>query len=137
MSAMTTQTATGVRPADTFPVRLAIVRAVHGWNYDQAAKATGIGAETWRTWEKGKRHCTDVPGVAAKIAAVTGLDAVWIVFGGPLASVAEGGSPIGQSADSTWYRHMSRITKRAPVMTVGWGVSGPVGGYAVNTLNAA
>lgn len=107
---MTTQTATGVRPADTFPVRLAIVRAVHGWNYDQAAKATGIGAETWRTWEKGKRHCTDVPGVAAKIAAATGLDAVWIVFGGALAVVADDASGNVKPLRFTWCPNRSEMT---------------------------
>jgi transcriptional regulator with XRE-family HTH domain len=117
MSAMTTQTATGVRPADTFPVRLAIVRAVHGWNYDQAAKATGIGAETWRTWEKGKRHCTDVPGVAAKIAAATGLDPVWIVFGGALAAVASDASGNADNLHNTWCASRAGVTRRDGVDT--------------------
>ncbi len=73
-------------PIDTFPIRLAVVRAVMGWNYDQAARATGIGSETWRTWEKGRRRCSDITTVAQQIAAVTGLSIEWLVLGGPLAS---------------------------------------------------
>lgn len=82
---MTTPTDDGI-PVDTFAIRLAVVRAVMGWNYDQAARATGIGSETWRTWEKGKRRCTDVLGVGSVIAEVTGLSRDWIVLGGPLAA---------------------------------------------------
>lgn len=81
---MTTASADGV-PVDSFAVRLAIVRAVMGWNYDQASRATGIGSETWRMWEKGKRRCTDVLGVGSQLAAATGLSREWIVLGGPLA----------------------------------------------------
>jgi hypothetical protein len=72
---------------DTFAIRLAVVRAVMGWNYDQAARATGVGSETWRTWEKGTRRCTDIVGVSARISE--GTDGVvsrdWLILGGPLA----------------------------------------------------
>jgi hypothetical protein len=55
-----------------------------GWNYEQAEAATGIGAESWRTWEKGSRNCSNVIGVSRKIAAVTPYDLNWLVFGGPM-----------------------------------------------------
>lgn len=71
-------------PADSFRIRLAIVRAEMGWNYDQAETATGISSENWRLWEKGRR-CTDVIGVSRRIAAVTDYDQTWLALGGPLA----------------------------------------------------
>jgi hypothetical protein len=71
-------------PADSFPVRLAIVRAEMGWNYDDAEAATGVGSESWRTWEKGIRRCSDVIGVSRKIADATGYDQTWLALGGPL-----------------------------------------------------
>lgn len=73
-------------PADSFRIRLAIVRTEMGWNYDQAEAATGVGSESWRQWEKGLRHCTDVKSVSRKIAEVTPYDPVWLVMGGPLAA---------------------------------------------------
>lgn len=96
-------------PADTFPIRLAIVRAAMGWNYDQAAAATGINSETWRLWEKGKRRCTDVVGVAAKITKATGYSSQWLVMGGALGP--EGGP--GSSVSSGWSRR-----RRAAVAAV-------------------
>lgn len=71
-------------PADTFRLRLAMVRTEMGWNYEEAQAATGIGAESWRTWEKGIRHCTDVIGVSKKIADATPYDQTWLALGGPL-----------------------------------------------------
>jgi hypothetical protein len=74
-------------PMDTFAIRLAVVRAVMGWNYDQAARATGLGSETWRTWEKGTRRCTDIVGAASRISEGTGgvVSRDWLILGGPLA----------------------------------------------------
>lgn len=72
-------------PADSFRIRLAIVRTAMGWNYEEAQAATGIGSESWRQWEKGLRHCTDVIGVSKRISEVTPYDQTWLVFGGPLA----------------------------------------------------
>lgn len=86
---MTTGTVTylpaeGRVPPDSFRVRIAIVRTMMTWNYDQAEKATGINSETWRLWEKGARRCSDVETVAAVIADSTGFDRRWILAGGPL-----------------------------------------------------
>lgn len=73
-------------PADTFRLRLAMVRTEMGWNYEQAQAATGIGAESWRTWEKGTRRCTDVIGVSKQIAEATPYDQSWLALGGHLAA---------------------------------------------------
>jgi hypothetical protein len=73
-------------PTDSFRIRLAIVRTEMGWNYDQAEAATGIISESWRLWEKGQRHCSDVIGVSRRIAEVTPFDQTWIALGGPLAA---------------------------------------------------
>lgn len=78
----------GAVPPDTFPIRLAIVRASQGWNYDQAAAATGIGSETWRLWEKGKRQCSTLEETCRTIANVTGLSFEWLMVGGALAPPA-------------------------------------------------
>lgn len=84
---MTTVTQLPARrvPRDTFPIRLAIVRAEMGWNYDQAETATGISSESWRTWEKGKRRCANVEGISRKLSEVTGFSYEWLMIGGPLA----------------------------------------------------
>lgn len=85
--AVMTQSDGGRRvPADSFRIRLAIVRTEMGWNYDQAEAATGISSESWRLWEKGQRHCTDVIGVSRKIAQVTPYDQSWLALGGPLSA---------------------------------------------------
>lgn len=91
-----TQSEIGGRiPADSFRIRLAIVRAEMGWNYDQAQAATGISSESWRLWEKGARHCSDVIGVSARIAEVTPYDRAWLALGGPLSR--EEDSPLSPS----------------------------------------
>lgn len=77
-------------PVDSFRIRLAIVRTAMGWNYEQAQAATGVGAESWRLWEKGQRHCTDVKEVSRKIAEVTPYDPGWLVMGGPLVPEDQG-----------------------------------------------
>lgn len=80
-------------PIDEFRIRLAVVRATMGWNFDQAARATGIGSETWRTWEKGTRRCTDIVAAADRIAHATGLSRQWLIMGGPLATPPPTGIP--------------------------------------------
>lgn len=71
-------------PLDSFPNRLAIVRAEMGWNFHQAALATGLNAETWRLWEKRKRRCEDIETASAKIAQATGFSYEWLMIGGSL-----------------------------------------------------
>jgi len=81
---MTESEGSGLVPVDSFRVRLAIVRALMGWNYEEAQEATGVHAESWRLWEKGARNCSTKTDVAAAIAQVTPYSKEWIAFGGPL-----------------------------------------------------
>lgn len=99
-------TSDGKIPADTFAVRLAIVRTVKGWNYDQAETATGIGSESWRTWEKGLRRCSDQIGVARLIGEATGISPIWIAHGGSLLPAPQ--SPVGRP------RNGRKLAERRP-----------------------
>jgi transcriptional regulator with XRE-family HTH domain len=117
-----TQSERGGRiPADSFRIRLAIVRTEMGWNYDQAEAATNISSESWRLWEKGQRHCSDVIGVSRKIAEVTPYDQTWLALGGPLAEEeppTPRQRPMSRGASSTRVRTQSsrgcmRTTRRA------------------------
>lgn len=87
VAGMTNATELNARvPVDRFGIRLAIVRAEMGWNYDQAQLATGINSETWRLWEKGQRKCADLETASRKISEATGLSYRWLMIGGELAS---------------------------------------------------
>lgn len=70
-------------PVDSFRVRLGIIRALKGWNAKQAGERTGVGAENWRLWEKGRRP-QDYEEACRKIADATELDRTWVASGGPL-----------------------------------------------------
>jgi hypothetical protein len=80
---------TGWIPGDgTFGARLALIRQRVGWgNVAEAARACGIPTETWRTWES--RTDDSLPRKAVEscrqIAAVTGVDAGWLLTGHPSA----------------------------------------------------
>lgn len=98
-------------PTDTFAVRIAIVRAEMGWNYDQAAKATGIGSETWRLWEKRKRQCTTLEQTCRKIADATGFSYEWLMIGGPLGPAAD---PLAAAISSGWNYRNGRMRRNSP-----------------------
>jgi transcriptional regulator with XRE-family HTH domain len=70
-------------PVDSFGARLALVRQSMKWNVSQAAKACGVPAASWTTWERGAR-CRDVYEVARRVADATGVDYAWLMVGGPL-----------------------------------------------------
>lgn len=106
---MTQSEANGLVPVDTFRVRLAIVRTLMGWNYEEAQGATGVPAENWRLWEKGLRRCSDVTGVASAIAHVTPYSKTWLIMGGPLAE--EGDAPAR-------YRQPARRSAVTPIRRV-------------------
>ena len=96
----------GLVPVDSFRVRLAIVRALMGWNYEEAQEATGINAESWRLWEKGARNCSTKTEVAAVIAQVTPYSKQWIAFGGPLRK-EDAGPLLRRSPKATSTRRVS------------------------------
>lgn len=102
-------------PEDSFRVRIAIVRTLMGWNYDQAQKATGINSETWRLWEKGDRRCSDIETATAKISAATGFDRTWLIAGGPMAGPG-GDGPDGTTAPTPGV-HKPHGLRSVPVLT--------------------
>lgn len=94
-------------PADTFGVRLAVIRAaLGGWNVKRAAEFCGIPPQNWRNWEAGKA-CLDYEGACRAIARATGYSYRWISAGGPL-SQRDGclfalPAPLGQGTfDDLW-----------------------------------
>jgi hypothetical protein len=75
---------TGEIPVDRFGVRIAIIRAMRGWNYTEAGQACDIRAENWRLWEKTDRKPQDYEDVCRRIADGSGFDEMWLSVGGPL-----------------------------------------------------
>jgi hypothetical protein len=73
-------------PEDSFRVRIAIIRALRGWNVTQAGEACGIKAENWRLWEKTGRTPQNYEEVCRKIADGSRFSRQWIAAGGPLRS---------------------------------------------------
>lgn len=71
-------------PVDRFGIRLAIIRADKGWNYEDAERETGIKAQNWRLWERTERSPQRYEDVCAQIARGTGHNLDWIKAGGPL-----------------------------------------------------
>jgi transcriptional regulator with XRE-family HTH domain len=76
----------GEIPPDAFRVRIAMVRAMRGWNVKQAAEACGLSPENWRMWEKTGRRPQDYETVCRRIAEGSGFSKSWISSGGPLAT---------------------------------------------------
>lgn len=91
----------GVIPAQTFGVRIAIVRAVLGLNYDQLSRACGalgtpIHSETLRRWEHHTRQCANpdrvarvlskiqIPGTEHLPERLQHIKADWILNGGEM-----------------------------------------------------
>lgn len=72
-------------PADSFHVRLAIVRCEMGWNIREAARECELGEAAWRTWEIKHTTPRDLRAVVDAIASRTGFDRDWLMWGGPLA----------------------------------------------------
>lgn len=68
--------------ASTFGARLALVRQHMGWgNVEKAARECGLPVETWRSWERDNREPHRLVTIAMAIAARTGCDLDWLVYG--------------------------------------------------------
>lgn len=66
----------------TFGARLALVRQKMGWgNVAEAARECGLDRESWRLWEQQGREPRRFITVAMAIAARTGVDLDWLVYG--------------------------------------------------------
>lgn len=71
-------------PADTFAVRLVLVRHHAGrLSIEKAAEKCGLNAGNWANWEGG-RQPRDRAEVAGAIADALGVDFNWLFWGGPL-----------------------------------------------------
>lgn len=68
-------------PGDTWGARLALVRQVTGWNYEQAGAACDIEPETWRQWEKKGRSPRRIHDIARQIADASKCNYLWLVAG--------------------------------------------------------
>jgi transcriptional regulator with XRE-family HTH domain len=83
-----TDTAVGSRsiPADTFAARLMLAR-LHAGNltYSDAAEKCGLSRENWANWERGVQP-RDKVDTAEKISEGLGVDLLWLLRGGQLAT---------------------------------------------------
>ena len=72
-------------PLDTFANRLMLVRA-HAGNITikKAAELCGLNYGSWSNWERGSKP-QDIIDVVERISDGLGIDAQWLMFGGPLA----------------------------------------------------
>lgn len=77
---MSAQAAEAWIPADTFGMRLVMIRREKGLTVEQAAKAAGIAHPTWSTWERGA-HPRDMAKAVAAIATALGVNRDWLMWG--------------------------------------------------------
>lgn len=78
------RTPTGSVPADTFAVRLVLVRHHAGrLSIEQAAKRCGLNPGNWAHWEDG-RLPRDKVEIAQRISDALDIDFEWLLLGGPL-----------------------------------------------------
>lgn len=86
-------------PADTFAVRLIMIRKELGLTQAEAAQRCGFDDGSWSNWENGTRpRGLDI--VVEKISSNLGVDRDWLMWGGSqnrkfLISVPE---PVGQGS---------------------------------------
>lgn len=75
-------------PADTFGVRLMLVRAHAGHiTVKEAADRSGLNYGSWSNWERGKMP-RDVVDVVDAVAEAFDIDRDWLLRGGPLTSTS-------------------------------------------------
>ena len=73
-------TATAWIPTETFGTRLVMVRRHLGWGQSEAAEKCGLDQRSWSTWERGASP-RNAAQIVAKIAATTGADRDWLMWG--------------------------------------------------------
>lgn len=77
-------------PADTFALRVMVARTQGPAGYltiDQAADRCDLNRQSWSNWEKGMMP-RDLLGAVDAISDGLGVDANWLLRGGPLARPA-------------------------------------------------
>lgn len=71
-------------PADTFAVRLMLVRVHAGYlTIEQAAERSGLNYGSWSNWERGRKP-RDMDDVVDAISETFGIDPDWLMWGGAL-----------------------------------------------------
>ena len=78
------------KPEDTFGARLRMLRHHLGVSVDEIADRCGFRHATWSKWEHGTAP-RGMNRVVERIAAVTGVDREWLMWGGSL------------TRSTTWY----------------------------------
>jgi len=68
---------------DTLAARLILLRHEMGWSQREAAEATGVPYGTWQGMESG-RETRGLDRHIVAIAANSGYDRDWLIWGGPL-----------------------------------------------------
>lgn len=65
----------------TFGARLALIRVRMDWNLKEAARACGLPAASWRTWERDGAMPRRVVEVCKLISDSTGCNYLWLLTG--------------------------------------------------------
>lgn len=92
--ATTTRDHTPWVPTDqSLPMRLAMVRAILGWNMREAALACRVTPTSWRDWEQHGRLPRDLVGTMRRVSERTGVDLVWLLTGTPDPSARRDSNP--------------------------------------------
>ena len=78
---------------DTFPNRLREVRRSYGMNQQEFADHVGLSNSNISDWEAGRTAPRDEAGVVRQIAAKTGVDMFWLMFGDTPQQVGEDTAP--------------------------------------------
>ena len=92
------------RPADTLATRLIILRHELGWTQRDATHETGVPYGVWQGMESG-RETRGLNRHIVAIAAASGYDRDWLMWGGPLTS---GPEPGGSRVTTPYPTHGSR-----------------------------
>ena len=99
--AMTTVTRIHAKvPLDTLASRLVLLRHELGWSQRKAAHETGVPYGTWQGMELG-RETRSLDRHVVAIAAHSGYDRDWLMWGGPLTSgPGPGGTQVTRGYDA-------------------------------------
>jgi hypothetical protein len=90
------------RPTDTLAARLILLRHELGWTQREATQETGVPYGVWQGMESG-RETRGLDRHVIAIAAVSGYDRDWLMWGGPL--VTPEGPPDGSRTTRQYGDH--------------------------------
>lgn len=100
---------TGRIPADTFRIRLRLVRIDAGdLTVKQAATKCGLNYGSWSKWERGARP-HDILDVVQRISDGLDIDYEWLLFGGPL--TGDRSRPTRRGSDHTTTKYQAATVR--------------------------